>query len=216
MRTPEKRKTFNVTIIVLIAILAVVLIYTAWGSLKALVTNTDELPPPPERVTGDVDRTAPPADGQLDTTTLDQAARKPTAAAPPQTLVLTLPNGARVRGTEAEADLQRYLASDAAAGRRIPLSSLHFVEWDEVRQDPDGAITTLAAILNAFPEARVRVEVVERNPQMYEPRDRAAARAQAVARAIVSAGVDAGRVTHVGVKSQDVDIPVVSLVVVDK
>lgn len=211
-----KRKGFNLAVILVIAIMGSVLIYIAWGTLKALATDADEVPPTRARVRGEVSGTAPMPDGGNGSTTLEQAARTPAAGPSPQTSVLTLPNGTRVRGTQAEEELQQYLASDAAAGRRFPFNAPFFVQRDDVSEEPNGAITTLAAILNAYPDARVRVEVIEWNPQMNEPRYRAVDRAEALARVIVAAGVDAKRITHAGVKSRAVNAPTIELVIVAK
>jgi hypothetical protein len=209
------RRTFNIVLVALAAVFGLALAISGWGPLRSMLGEGGEPPPDPARIAGEPQATMAPDRDGLDRTTLgDAAARKPTAPPVPPRVTLSLPGGARVQGTPAEADLLAYLETDAAAGRRFALPSIAFVENDAVRQSPDGALTTLAAILQAFPRARIRVEVIERNPQMFEPHDRATARAQAVARAIVAQGVDAGRVTHAGVKSTHVETPRVELVVV--
>jgi outer membrane protein OmpA-like peptidoglycan-associated protein len=214
----SSRSTFNIVLLAAVLIAGVALVYTAVGQLWPRAGVEEELAQPvPDRVAGPVSQ----AEGDVaepDLSTLDagRMATPPTASRTPETVTLTLPNGAQVVGTGQAQALQAYLASSEAPGRRFEMTSVRFVGQDEVRQDPDGALTTLAAILNAYPQARVRVEVIERNPQMDQPHDRAVERAANVAAALVANGVPASRVTSRGVKSENADVPRVELVVTEK
>lgn len=152
----------------------------------------------------------------VDTTTLDRRDEQPPDAAEARRVRLTLPNGTTVVGTPAAAELLDYLSSEAAAGRRFDLDAIGFVHRENVRQDPDGAITTLAAIMQAFPEARYQVEVREFNPQEPDPHDRAIERAAAVERALVAYGVPDAWITSEGVDASEPIAPEVELVVVAK
>ncbi|WP_300577352.1 hypothetical protein [Phenylobacterium sp.] len=214
----SSRSTFNLVLLVLVLIAGVALVYTVVGQLWPRAGVEEELAQPaPERVAGPVTR--PEGDvAEPDPSTVDagRIATPATASRTPETVTLTLPNGAQVVGTAQAQALQAYLASSEAPGRRFAMESVSFVARDEVRQDPDGALTTLSAILNAYPQARVRVEVIERHPQMDQPHDRAVERAANVAAALVANGLPASRVTSRGVKSENADVPRVELVVTEK
>lgn len=212
------RRTFNIVLLVLAVLAGVALAYTAVGQLWPRAgADADLSQEAPDRIAGPINQEEGEVTGP-DTTTLD-AGRMATpahAVDPAEKVVLALPNGTQVTGTAEAADLQAYLASSAPAGRRFSLNSVHFVARDEVRQDPDGALSTLTAILNAYPESRVRIEVIERNPQMNQPHQRAFNRASNVATALVANGLPEERVTFRAVKAEDADLPRVEMVVTEK
>lgn len=221
MSNPSQN-TFNLLIGAAVVAAVVILGYTAVGQIWPRAgAGADLVDTPPETVAGPLVTPADDAAGTTDDTTLDTGRyRSPPAAQDgegrPELEIVTLPDGASVTATPQAAALLAYLGSEAAPGRRFALESVRFVGREEVRQDPDGALTTYAAILNAYPATRVRIEVIERNPDMSHPHDRATQRAANVAAALVDSGLDAGRVTARGLKSQSADRPRVELVVAER
>lgn len=132
----------------------------------------------------------------VDPTTVDRGlADKPGPAdvTPPSTTV-TLPGDTQVEATPMQAQLQQYLQSGQTAERRFQFDSLRF-EGDQLRQDPNDSLTTLAALLNAHPQTKVQVHAYA---AAGEPQSAGADRAAKVAQALIQAGVDAGRVTSSG------------------
>lgn len=153
----------------------------------------------------------------LDRTTVDAGRpRQPPVPAPPPFTEVTLPGGLKVLATPALAELQRSLAGESQVGDRFTLTGIRFVGVDAVRQDPDGVLTSLAAILNAYPLARVKVLVIEPNRPEQDPPDLTERRARAVAQAIAANGVDPARIDSEGVRSPDVAATRVELMVMTR
>lgn len=136
--------------------------------------------------TVDVDTTSTP--GVVDP--YHQTGSPPPAGEPPAgaTTQILLPNGAPVFGGPAHVAVQRALAGSGEAR-----AALDFVRFDQgstqPKQDPDTSLTTLAAILNAYPQSQAVVEVAGRDRPLAEQR------AAELAKAIIGYGVAAGRVT---------------------
>jgi outer membrane protein OmpA-like peptidoglycan-associated protein len=139
---------------------------------------------------------------------------QPPAPAPTETVTV---GAAELQVTPQVADVQRYLASGEAAGRRFPLTFVHFTGGQELREEPNGSLASLAAILRAHPKARVRVEVQHPNQQQDQPSGDAQTRAELVAAALVQNGLPATQVTATGVRGgQESDVSTAFLVVTGK
>lgn len=212
MEELPKRRSFNIVILLLIVIAVVSL---GWISIRIVGGMLSEHPARAERATGAIRGTNEANPSGVDPTTR-QDGKIERIAPDPRMVTLALPGGTTVDATATEAELLQYLESDQPAGRRFHIRSLGFIERNALRQEPVGSLTTLAAILDAFPEARLRVEVLDRNPGMTGPRDRAVQRAAIVAQALAAHGVDADRITSAGVRSEDVEDSRIELVIVDR
>lgn len=155
---------------------------------------------------------------KIDETTADNDvyARPGQAPAPAATETVTA-GAAEVQVTPQVADIQRYLASGEAAGRRFPLPFVHFTGGQELREEPNGSLASLAAILRAHPNARVRVEVQHPNQQQDQPSGDAQTRAELLAAALVRNGLPAAQVTAAGAQGgQESDVSTAFLVVTGK
>lgn len=133
--------------------------------------------------------------GAVDEATVDKGEYRNAAvkAEPPQSQT-TLPGGAVVLATPTAKALQSYLASNDPAGRRFALPEIRFVEGQVVREDPNGSVANLTAILRAYPATRIRIEVAR--PAAYAGRSDAerGALARKVSEVFVNNGLPAGRV----------------------
>lgn len=106
------------------------------------------------------------------------------------------------------ARLQQYLASPEAAGRRFTFDNLHFAT--NSAELPAGAAQTVqavAATMAQYPNARVRIEgYADARGSDASNAQLGARRAEAVARALIGAGVNSARVTSAtGSESNPVD-----------
>lgn len=155
-------------------------------------------------------------DGTVDPATQDKGAFRNPPIAPADPVIVTLPNGTQITATTAISRLADYLASDRPAGETFALPSIRFANAGEVRSDPDGALSALAAVVQAHPDARVRVEVVWRNPGQPTPSPEAAARAERVRNALIANGMPEGQVSAAGVRNEDAAAPYVQMVVTAK
>lgn len=136
--------------------------------------------------TVDVDATSTPGvvSGGHQTGSPPQAGEAPPGA----TTQIVLPSGAPVYGSAAHVAVQQALAG--GGGAAVPLSFIRFDPGSaQPKQDPDTSLTTLAAILNAYPQARATVEVSGPDRALAEQR------AGELAKALIGYGVSAGRVT---------------------
>ena len=212
MRQAPKRRSFNLVALLLVAVALISLGGITVYMVRGILTE-DTDPPRPERTTGTVWNTPDANASGVDPATRQDGKIEPIAP-DPRVVTLELPGGTSVDATATEAELLRYLQSGQPAGRRFHLRSLGFIERNALRMEPEDSLTTLAAILNAYPATRVRIEVLERNPGREEPRDRASQRAATVASALASQGVDADRITSAGVRTENVEDSRVELVIV--
>lgn len=152
----------------------------------------------------------------VDEATIDEGRiRNPTTTPTPQESPTTLQSGTTIRATPSAQALQDYLASAEPPGRRFPLPAIHFVGMS-VREDPNGAVASITAILNQHPNARVRVEV-GRPPTGH---DQATADtddlARQVAQHFVENGLAANRIEAAGIATQGPVEPATFLVVTAK
>lgn len=129
--------------------------------------------------------------GQGDGAKTDPATRDNAqdATLPPPQTQTTLPTGAPIWVEPAQAQLVETLRGGGAG--RVALRSIEF-EGERLRADPNTAVTSLAAILNAHPQSRVTVEVS--SGQNGDP-ELARTRARALVEALGKAGVPAERLT---------------------
>lgn len=142
---------------------------------------------------------------------------RPKSASAPAATETVVAGAAEVQVTPEVAEIQRYLASDAPAGRRFPLPFLSFAGGQELRETPNGSLASLAAILHAHPQVRVRAEVLHPNPLQGQASGEAQKRAQLVAEALVRNGLPAAQVTATGVKGgEPQDVSTAFLVVTQK
>ncbi|WP_374471637.1 hypothetical protein [Phenylobacterium sp.] len=157
-------------------------------------------------------------EGKMDPATIDEGAfRTPLASTPaPPMASTTLPSGTAVYATPAAQEIQAYLASAEPPGKAFVLPSIGFVEGGQVREDPDGSIASLVAVLRAYPTARIRIETPHANPQQAQVSEASEDRARRVAEAFVRNGMPADRVTSTGVNAPVSQVPAVRLVVVQK
>jgi len=214
MEERPKRRSFNVAVVLLVLIAVISLGWISVYVVGEMLTDEPDSARA-DRVTGEVRGTTGVDASGVDPTTQQDGKIEPIAP-DPRLVTLTLPGGTTVEATAMEAELLQYLESGQPAGRRFHVQSLGFIERNALRQEPEDSLTTLAAILNAFPQSRVRVEVLERNPGMAGPRDRAVQRAAIVARSLATHGVDADRITSAGVRSEDVEASRIELVITDR
>jgi outer membrane protein OmpA-like peptidoglycan-associated protein len=117
------------------------------------------------------------------------SAPPPKGDAPPgATTQIVLPSGAPVYGGPAHVQVQQALAGGGQVA--VPLGFLRFDQGSaQPKQDPDTSLTTLAAVLNAYPRSRVVVEASGPDRALTERR------AAETARALINAGVAAERVS---------------------
>lgn len=104
--------------------------------------------------------------------------------------------------------MQAYLASNEAAGRRFTFDNIHFATNSaELPADAGATITGLSQALAAYPNARIRVEgYADARGGEGANAQLGAQRAEAVARALIGAGVAANRVeTATGGETNPVD-----------
>ncbi|HEX8401534.1 MAG TPA: OmpA family protein [Allosphingosinicella sp.] len=138
--------------------------------------------------------TAPAAAPVADPGTAGAAGAGGVVAATP----LVLPNGRTVqveRGTIGE-QVGTYFAGSEAAPRTFQFDRLHFdTGKSDVRAEDQGTLQGLSEILAAYPNSRVRV-IGYADSRGSDPANAqlGAARANAVKAALVSGGVDAGRI----------------------
>ncbi len=140
------------------------------------------------------------------------ASNAPVASATPPVAVesITLPGGKTISLTPntLNYELQRYLGSADAAPRRFTFDNLNFATNSaELPADAADTVSALAQILSAYPKAKVALQgyADETGP---DPRniELGAARAVTVAKALITQGVDAARVsTLTGGSSNPVD-----------
>lgn len=133
------------------------------------------------------------------TTTTEQTTTAPAATPALAVEQVTLPGGRTVQlePNTLNYQLQQFLASSEPAPRRFTFDRLNFATSSaEMPADAQAVTTALAQILQAYPNARVRVEgyadargADAANVQL------GARRAEAVAQALIAQGVPAARVT---------------------
>ena len=128
----------------------------------------------------------------------------------------TLESGAQVLATPAAKALQDYLASSEPPGRRFRLQEVRFVGGQQVREDPNGSIATLVAILRAHPTAKVQIEVARPASTRTLPDAELRQLAENVAAAFVRNGLSADRVSASGALVDGEKEPLVFLVVTAK
>jgi outer membrane protein OmpA-like peptidoglycan-associated protein len=135
------------------------------------------------------------------TTTTTVTPNTPNAAATPALPVerVTLPGG---RAVELEPNtlnyqLQQFLASSEPAPRRFTFDRLNFATSSaDLPGDAQGTVSALAQILQAYPNAAVRVEgYADARGSEGANAQLGARRAEAVAQALIAQGVPANRVT---------------------
>ena len=124
-----------------------------------------------------------------------------TSAATPALPVerVTLPGGRSVElaPNTLNYQLQQYLASPEPAPRRFTFDGLNFATSSaELPTDAQATVSALAQILQAYPNAVVRVEgYADARGSEQTNAQLGAQRAEAVARALIGQGIPAGRVT---------------------
>lgn len=104
--------------------------------------------------------------------------------------------------------LQQYLASPEQAGRRFTFDDLHFATGSaELPANAAQTVQALSATMRQYPNARVRIEgYADARGSEQSNAQLGARRAEAVARALIGAGVDASRVSSAtGSESNPVD-----------
>jgi outer membrane protein OmpA-like peptidoglycan-associated protein len=134
------------------------------------------------------------------------------AAAPAGVTGETAPAGVAAAGAAATGNvlgqMQAYLASTEAAGRRFTFDNIHFATNSaELPADAATTINGIAQALQAAPNARVRIEgYADARGGAGTNAQLGAQRAEAVARALIGAGVAANRVeTATGGETNPVD-----------
>lgn len=148
------------------------------------------------------------------TTTTEQTTTAPAVSAAPSPALpverVTLPGGRSVEMAPGTLNyqLQQYLASPAPAPRRFTFDRLNFATGSAAMPaDAQATTAALAQILQAYPNARARIEgyADSRGGEGANVR-LGAQRAEAVAEALIGAGVPAARVTAAsGGESNPVD-----------
>ncbi len=155
----------------------------------------------------------------VDPATVDAGAIRnapPGTEAGPSRAPITLEGSPRVLATPAAVALQSALDSGEPAGVRIPLPEIRFVGGQQVREDPNGSIATLAAILRAHPSAQVRVEVARPTPQRQTANGETARLAELVEQAFIRNGVPADQISSAGALTNSEREPLVRLAVIRK
>ena len=140
------------------------------------------------------------------------ANKAPAASATPPVAVesITLPGGKTIILTPntLNYELQRYLGSADAAPRRFTFDNLNFATNSaELPADAAETVSALAQILTAYPKAKVALQGYA-DATGPDPRniELGAARAATVAKALITQGVDASRVsTLTGGSSNPID-----------
>lgn len=130
--------------------------------------------------------------GGEDTNTVTAPATAPVTTAPTGGMAPAAPAAGPMYG-----QLETYLASAQPAGQRFTFDNLHFATNSaELPADAQATLSGLVAILGRFPNARVQIEGYA-DARGSEPQNAqlGAQRAEAVARALIGAGVAADRVT---------------------
>jgi outer membrane protein OmpA-like peptidoglycan-associated protein len=157
----------------------------------------------------DVERTPPNPTTVTTTTTAEPGA---TTAATPALPVerVTLPGGQAVelQPNTLNYQLQQFLGSQEPAPRRFTFDGLNFATGSaELPADAQATTGALAQILQAYPNARVRVEgYADARGGEGSNAQLGAQRAEAVARTLIGAGVAPNRVTAAtGGESNPVD-----------
>ena len=155
----------------------------------------------------DDDRAASTTTTQQTTTTAPAAATAPVApaatatAATPALAVesVQLPNGQTFQAAPNSLNyqLQSFLASPEPAPRSFEFENLNFATSSaELPADAQGTVTALSQILQAYPNARVRVDgYADARGDAGANQQLGAQRAESVARALIAAGVPAARIT---------------------
>lgn len=124
----------------------------------------------------------------------------------------TAPAGVAAAGAAASTDvlgqMQAYLGSNEAAGRRFTFDNIHFATNSaELPADAGATVNGIAQALQAAPNARIRVEgYADARGGEGTNAQLGAQRAQAVAQALTAAGIAANRVeTATGGEANPVD-----------
>jgi len=116
---------------------------------------------------------------------------------PPEgTVNLLLPNGrpASLEKGSMNYELQRFLASKQPAPQAFDFDQLFFTYGSaEPMIDPDDGVSDLAAILIAYPRARVKIVGYGGGERPATGVDLGAQRANAIVNALIAAGVDKNR-----------------------
>ncbi|NNM78349.1 OmpA family protein [Sphingomonas sp. ID1715] len=124
-----------------------------------------------------------------------------TGVAEPAAAPVALPNGKTVElaPNTLSYDVQAYLASQEAAPKTFSFDRLNFDTGRfDIRDDDENELENLARVLNAYPNARVRVVGYTDASGGELPNQRLAyARARSVARALTGEGVDEDRIEAV-------------------
>jgi outer membrane protein OmpA-like peptidoglycan-associated protein len=146
------------------------------------------------------------------TTTTETTAVDPAAAPAAGLTGETAAAGVAAAGAAASgnvlADMQAYLASTEAAGRRFTFDNIHFATNSaELPADASATINGVVQALQASPNARIRVEgYADARGAQGANAQLGAQRAQAVAAALTSAGIAQNRVeTATGGEQNPVD-----------
>lgn len=156
-------------------------------------------------------------DGELDEATIDAGAMRtpPNTQASPRTPT-AIADGTTVYATEMARDLQTFLESGEPAPREFELTAISFVQGMRVREDPDGTVANLTAILNAHPQTRVQIVVPHTNPESDRVSEASQDRAARVAQVFVANGLDPARITSAGRNAPAEVVPHAVLVVTEK
>lgn len=127
-------------------------------------------------------------------------AARSAAVAPAATTAVqpgAVPPGAAPLTGDLNTRLRTYLTSGEAAGRRFTFDDLHFATGSaDLPANAGQTVQAIATTLREYPNARVRIEgYADARGSEQSNAQLGARRAEAVARAMIGAGVDASRVT---------------------